>query len=160
MSFNPSPPNRPEPNRPETPNPRWVRRTLNEIDEIERRQSLSRFNPILPAFIALAFALLACVGAWFGWSDWSHPQRTPVPFAEAFSGFVPQWIVIFLLAYGYRVFLRDNSPADGVLICTRCFESAAHGSPEQCQCGGTREPLYFWRWQKDPKPTGQITRNA
>ena len=105
-------------------------------------------------------SLFLAIARWGGWRGKLAPAGSPIPIAEAFSDFPAVCILLFLIIYGYRVFLRNNPSRDGTLICTRCFEAAARYSPLQCECGGTREPLYIWRWQKDPEPTNANTRNA
>ena len=136
----------------------WIRRTLAEIAEVERQQRLSRFNPIRPAWMSIALSLLVAFGRWSGGGGYKFaPAGYPIPISEAFSHFPAICIFLFLIIYGFRVLLGNDPPRDGTLICTRCFEVADRFAPLQCQCGGTREPLYIWRWQKDSEPTNENT---
>ncbi len=104
-------------------------------------------------------SLFLAIARWGGWRGKLAPAGSPTPISEAFSAFPADCILLFLLIYGYRIFFRNSPPKDGTLICTRCFEAAARNAPLQCECGGTRELLYNWRWQKDPEPTNTDTRN-
>ena len=127
----------------------WVRRTLAEIAEVERKHNLSRFYPV-PAFL-MAFGI-ACMDTLFRWGGWRGklvPPGNPIPFLDALSGFPLALIIGFALIYVWRIFFRNRIPSDGVLICTKCFESAASDAPPRCLCGGSREYLYFWTWKRE-----------
>ncbi|MEK0451401.1 MAG: hypothetical protein RL088_3669 [Verrucomicrobiota bacterium] len=137
----------------------WIRRTPDEVFEVERRHDLSRFNPIAPAAMAVALSLFFSIARWIGWRGKFAPSGDPIPMEEAFSGFPASCIVIFLIIYAYRVFFRDNPPCDGALICTTCFEAAGRYAPTKCGCGGSREPQYMWRWEEGRRLSSRSPRN-
>jgi hypothetical protein len=129
----------------------WIRLSSAEIAEVERKHRLSRFNPIPPALAAFAFACFDSLMRWGGWRGKLVPPGSPIPFTEAFSSLPAFFIFCFLIFYGYRVFVLRSLPKDGTLICTKCFEAADGSASAQCECGGRRELLYFWRWQREDK---------
>jgi len=129
----------------------WVKRTQKEIAKLERHNRLSRFDPTLPILGAFAYAAIDCIARWAGvyHGGRGHPAARAIPFDEAILYFPLIFSVSFLVIYFCRMLITPKPLTAGTLICTQCFEPAIKDSQQQCSCGGTREPMYYWRWQKD-----------
>ena len=130
----------------------WIHRTPEEIAEVERRHRLSRYNPTIPLFIAFAIGCFDTAMRWAGFRGKFIPWGSSISLTEAIWRLPVLFIIVFPIAYAYRIFRRQPPPRDGTLICNGCFEAAARDASTQCQCGGSREPLYYWRWEPDRKP--------
>jgi hypothetical protein len=130
----------------------WVRKTEEDrASELQEAKGVG--SPFLAALgVSALAAFLLAIGY--------RGRGTYAPINSPRAELLRKWpLVALVFVIAFVVFFRHRRrtgdslfmPTDA-LICVSCFES--HGPEvQQCECGGTLEPLRNWRWQ-DEQGTG------
>lgn len=123
--------------------PLWRRKTPAELDADAARRNRARWNPMLPAVLAVVFAAITSVASMFRgrWTD-----RTPLPPEDALRLFLASAAVLFVILYLARLVTGWTPLAarSRLSICRRCFEVTVAGGASTCACGGTLEDADLW----------------
>jgi hypothetical protein len=136
----------------------WLRRSSNEIAEIETRKRRKRFSPVGPLVITVVLVLV----------QWVVRRDTPVPFD--FKSPVPFLFIVIVfgllyfsrIALGQYVLFRPSPFAfsgGSTVICSQCYTPQIDSDSHRCACGGTLESLDRWRWVEDGADARQRTES-
>jgi hypothetical protein len=126
----------------------WVRRSEDNIAQIEQRKRRQRLSPVgALAITAFLMFLLLLVDSYK-----SSVLLTPRPFALAFLTCFLMLYVSHLLVGQYIPFgprFRSPGASRRTMICPVCQKTHLETDSRSCKCGAQLEPLDHGRWVKD-----------
>jgi hypothetical protein len=133
----------------------WIRKSDSNIgSEIKHKTLRRRFNPRLPAIIAVVSGILiglrSMFGAWPGF--YRTGLRVPATGYEAVLCGIRCALIGFVILYVTQIILgvafSDKGP---FYICPCCKKLA--GRFRECKCDVKLEPIEYWEWVEDSDRT-------
>jgi hypothetical protein len=124
----------------------WVKRTPEEIAALELRKHRQRFNPLVPAVVAiLVVGLVVITGRSF------PPSARDLSRLSFFLVLVFAFFYIARVSFGASALGIPPRYSLGVRVgfCPSCNHPETPTSAGTCHCGGKLEPLDHWRWVED-----------
>ena len=118
----------------------WVRKSIEELEEDQRKSKHRRKNPVIPLAIGLFGALFELF------------------YEPTLAYFLVSFFLVFALAYIGQLFFKDALMIVSVLfssaslleeptdICSSCQEVKRRDKTKVCHCGGNLEPVKNWKW--------------
>jgi hypothetical protein len=121
----------------------WVRRSPDEIAEIERRRRRRRLSPLVPAILT---TLLLAIGALLGPPHW-RPVFTSSCIVFLFLVIFASFYVSQVVFGQYWLFGSPRLPQSTEVnkICPAC-RNIYFTNSDACPCGGRLENLEYWKY--------------